>query len=123
MLNLDTSAKIASLLVQLQLDHLGIDYIDKRQQMIAAVTLDDAQRVAKRLFGGGMLVTVVGRPAALASAAASPGADSRPRAARRCRRPCGGGDLQLRLVNPANVVRRRIDPYIAGLRDIRWRGR
>jgi zinc protease len=67
-LNLDTSAKVASLLLQLQLDHLGIDYIDTRQQKIAAVTLDDAKRVAKRLFGGGMLMTVVGRPAALASA-------------------------------------------------------
>jgi len=71
-LNLDTSAKVASLLLQLQLDHLGIDYIDTRKQKIAAVTLDDAKRVAKRLFGGGMLVTVVGRPAALASAAGAP---------------------------------------------------
>jgi zinc protease len=72
-LNLDTSAKIASLLVQLQLDHLGIDYISTRKQKIAAVTLDDAKRVAKRLFDGGMLVTVVGRPAALASAGDGPG--------------------------------------------------
>jgi zinc protease len=69
-LNLDTSAKVASLLVQLQLDHLPIDYIGRRQQMISAVTIDDAKRVAKRLFGGGILFTVVGRPAALASAAA-----------------------------------------------------
>jgi zinc protease len=73
-LNLDTSAKVASLLLQLQLDHLGIDYIDARKQKIAAVTLADAKRVAKRLFGGGMLVTVVGRPAALASAGGTPGA-------------------------------------------------
>ncbi|MGB6535491.1 MAG: pitrilysin family protein, partial [Xanthobacteraceae bacterium] len=56
-LNLDTSAKVASLLLQLQLDHLGIDYIDKRQAMISSVTLDDAKRVAKRLFGGGLLIT------------------------------------------------------------------
>ena len=73
-LNLDTSAKVASLLLQLQLDHLGIDYIDTRKQKIAAVTLADAKRVAKRLFGGGMLFTVVGRPAALASAGGSPAA-------------------------------------------------
>ncbi len=71
-LNLDTSAKIAAVLVQLQLDHLGIDYIGKRQQMIDAVTLADARRVAKRLFGGGLLVTVVGRPTALASAGGAP---------------------------------------------------
>jgi zinc protease len=71
-LNLDTSAKVASLLLQLQLDHLGIDYIAKRKQAIASVTLDDAKRVAKRLFGGDMLFTVVGRPAALASASGGP---------------------------------------------------
>lgn len=70
-LNLDTSAKIASLLVQLQLDHLGIDYLNKRQKMIDAVTLADARRVAKRLFGGGVLFTVVGRPTSLASAGAA----------------------------------------------------
>jgi zinc protease len=73
-LNLDTSTKVAALLVQLQLDHLPIDYIQRRQQMISAVTLDDAKRVAKRLFGGGILFTVVGRPAAMASAADGSGA-------------------------------------------------
>ncbi len=72
-LNLDTSTKIASLLVQLQLDDLGIDYFQKRSAMIDAVTLDDAKRVAKRLLGNGMLVTVVGRPAGVASATVAPG--------------------------------------------------
>ena len=66
-LNLDTSSKVAALLVQLQLDDLGIDYISRRQQMIAAVTLDDAKRVAKRLLDGGLLVTVVGKPEGVAS--------------------------------------------------------
>jgi zinc protease len=66
-LNLDTSSKIASQLVQIQLDDLGIDYIERRDQMIDAVTLDDARRVAKRLLDGGLLVTVVGRPAGLAA--------------------------------------------------------
>jgi zinc protease len=79
-LHLDTSAKVANLLVELQLDHLGIDYIDRRQQMIEAVTLDDAQRVAKRLFGGGLLFTVVGRPAGLASAGAGSSAADAPAA-------------------------------------------
>jgi zinc protease len=72
-LALDTSPKIASLLVQLQLDHLGIDYIDKRKQKIQSVTLYDARRVAKRLLGHGLLFTVVGQPTALASAAAGSG--------------------------------------------------
>ena len=49
-LNLDTSTKIAALLVQLQLDGLDTDYFQKRPQMIDAVTLDDAKRVAKRLL-------------------------------------------------------------------------
>ncbi len=66
-LSLDTSSKIAGQLTQIQLDDLGIDYIDKRAAMIDAVTLDDVKRVAKRLFGGGMLVTVAGRPKGLAS--------------------------------------------------------
>jgi zinc protease len=66
-LNLDTSSKIASLLVQFQLDGLGIDYIERRAALIDAVTLDDARRVAKRLLDNGMLVTVVGRPEGVAS--------------------------------------------------------
>ncbi len=69
-LNLDTSSKIASLLVQLQLDDLGIDYFARRPAMIAAVTLDDAKRVAKRLLDGGLLVTVVGKPEGVASTSA-----------------------------------------------------
>jgi len=56
----DTSPKIANQLVQIQLDKLGIDYIDRRIAMIDAVTLDDAKRVAQRLFGGGLLVTDAG---------------------------------------------------------------
>jgi len=70
-LNLDTSAKIAALMVQLQRDKLGIDYIERRPAMIASVTLDDAKRVAKRLLDGGMLVTVVGKPAGVALTGAS----------------------------------------------------
>jgi zinc protease len=61
-LNFDTSTKIANLLVQIQLDDLGIDYIERRNGLIEAVTLDDVRRVAKRLLDGGILVTVVGRP-------------------------------------------------------------
>jgi zinc protease len=69
-LNLDTSSKIAAMLVQLQRDDLGIDYFTRRPQLIDAVTLDDARRVAKRLLDGGVLVTVVGRPEGLVSTGA-----------------------------------------------------
>src|SRR5262245_12230887 len=61
-LALDTSTKISNQLVSMQLDNLGIDYIDRRSALIDAVTLDDTKRMAKRLLEGGMLLTVVGRP-------------------------------------------------------------
>jgi zinc protease len=66
-LSLDTSKKIAAQLTEIQNDNLGIDYIQRRGGMIDGVTLDDAKRVAKRLYGGGLLVTVAGRPKGLAS--------------------------------------------------------
>jgi zinc protease len=69
-LNLDTSSKIAALLVQLQLDGLPIDYFTRRADMINTVTLEDARRVAKRLLDSGMLVTVAGRPEGLVSTSA-----------------------------------------------------
>jgi zinc protease len=61
-LRFDTSAKIAEQLVEIQLEDLGIDYIDKRNGMVEAVTMVDVKRAAKRLLEGGMLVTVVGPP-------------------------------------------------------------
>jgi zinc protease len=70
-LNLDTSGKIASLLVQLQLDGLGSDYFQRRPAMIVAVTLDDARRVSKRLLDDGLLVTVVGKPGVAAATTAN----------------------------------------------------
>jgi zinc protease len=60
-LSFDTSSKIANQLLHIQLDDLGIDYVDRRNGLIDAVTLDDAKRAAKRLAEGGMFVTVVGR--------------------------------------------------------------
>ena len=76
-LGLDTSNRIASQLVQMQLDNLGIDYIERRPGLIDAVTMADAKRVAKRLLDGGLLVTVVGRPEGVtAKDGGSPGASS-----------------------------------------------
>src|SRR5450432_97730 len=66
-LGLDTSAKVAGQLVQMQLDNLGIDYIDRRSSLIEAVTLADTRRVAKRLLDAGLLVTVVGQPQGVTS--------------------------------------------------------
>ena len=61
-LSFDTSSKIAAQLVQIQREGLGIDYIDKRNSLVQAVTMADVKRVARRLLDAGMLVTVVGRP-------------------------------------------------------------
>jgi zinc protease len=66
-LNFDTSTKIAGILLQNQLDELGIDYIEKRNGLMDAVTIEDARRAAKRLGQGGLLVTVVGQPKDLTS--------------------------------------------------------
>lgn len=65
-LRFDTSSKVAGQLLQIQLDELGIDYIDKRNAQIAAVTLADLMRVAQRLSTArDALVVVVGKPAGL----------------------------------------------------------
>ena len=66
-LRFDSSTKIAAQLVQIQIDDLGIDYIDKRNAMIDAITLADAKRVAGMLYDSRLLVTVVGRPVGLTS--------------------------------------------------------
>ncbi|WP_249779974.1 M16 family metallopeptidase [Bradyrhizobium sediminis] len=74
MLALDTSSKLASALLQYQLDKLPIDYIEKRNAIVDAVTLDDARKAAMRLWGQGLLTVVVGRApqAAAQPAAATP---------------------------------------------------
>jgi zinc protease len=66
-LRFDTSTKLAGQLLAIQLEDLGIDYISRRNSLIDAVTLEDAQRVAKRLFEGGLLVTVVGKSQGVAT--------------------------------------------------------
>lgn len=58
--NLDTSGKIAGVLVALQSEALGIDYIETREKQIAAVTLDDIRRVAKRLLDVEPTTVIVG---------------------------------------------------------------
>jgi zinc protease len=62
-LGFDTSTKIAGQLVRIQLDDLGIDYLERRNGLVEAVTMDDVRRTAKRLYGEGRLaVAVVGKP-------------------------------------------------------------
>lgn len=63
-LRFDTSRSIANQLLAIQLDDLGLDYVDQRNDLIAAVTIEDVRRVAERLFGDGdMTIVRVGQPA------------------------------------------------------------
>jgi zinc protease len=58
-----STGRIAGMLLSFQLDDLGIDYINRRNRHIEAVTLEDARRVARRLYREDLLtVVVVGRP-------------------------------------------------------------
>lgn len=76
-LQLDSTSRIASMLVSIQYDDLGIDFIERRNDLINAVTVDDARRVARRLLDPERLLTViVGEPAGLAEGA--PGAAAAP---------------------------------------------
>ncbi|MBR1256696.1 insulinase family protein [Bradyrhizobium sp. AUGA SZCCT0240] len=61
MLALDTSSKLAAALLQYQLDRLPIDYIERRNALVDAVTLDDAKKAAQLLWANGLLTVIVGR--------------------------------------------------------------
>lgn len=62
-LNLSSTGRIAGMLVAMQLEELGIDYIDRRERLIEAVTREQARRVAAELYKPDALaVVVVGRP-------------------------------------------------------------
>jgi zinc protease len=65
-LRFDSNREIASYLVYLQESGLGIDYIDRRNGLIEAVTPEDIRRVAARLLQPEALsIVVVGKPAGL----------------------------------------------------------
>jgi zinc protease len=73
-LSLDSTGRIAATLVGIQRDGLGIDYLARRSALIDAVTLDDARRVARKLFDPALLsFVVVGSPESLPGAVEVPG--------------------------------------------------
>ncbi len=62
-LRFDTSSKIASQLLWIQMDNLGIDYIDTRNKMVNDVSMDQIRKVARRLLHPDrLIITVVGNP-------------------------------------------------------------
>jgi zinc protease len=62
-LRFDTSSKIASQLLAIQVEGLGIDYVNRRNALISAVTLDEVKRVAERLLRPErLIVAIAGQP-------------------------------------------------------------
>jgi zinc protease len=67
-LRLDSTRRIAGMLVAVQINDLGIDYLNSRAALMNKVTSDDIKRVAKRLLKADELtVVVVGKPKGLHS--------------------------------------------------------
>lgn len=65
-LRLDSNGEIANMLVGMQRNDLGIDYLDRRNDLINALTLDDINRVAGALLKpDDLTVVVVGDPASI----------------------------------------------------------
>ena len=65
-LGFDSSTKIAHQLAQIAFEGLGIDYIARRNALVAAVTQEDIRRAAEYILGDErMLVVIAGRPTGL----------------------------------------------------------
>jgi zinc protease len=52
-LRFDSSGSIAGQLLGIRLDDLGVDYVEERNDLIRAVTLEDVRRAAARLLSAG----------------------------------------------------------------------
>jgi zinc protease len=69
-LRFDTNTKIAGQLLGIQEDNLGIDYVNRRNGLIEAVTLDQVKAQARRLIHPDkLIITIVGRPAGIKASA------------------------------------------------------
>lgn len=64
-LRFSTSQAIAQIVLWQQIEDLGIDYIDKRNAMVEAVTMDDIRRAAKMIKPDDLVITIVGEPEGL----------------------------------------------------------
>jgi zinc protease len=73
-LRFDSSSKIAGQLLGIQQQDLGIDYVEKRNDLIRAITVEDAKRAAKRLVDPSRLtISIVGRPEGIPLKTGEPG--------------------------------------------------
>jgi zinc protease len=76
-LRFTSSDRIASMLVHMQFDNLGVDYLERRPGLIDRVTKQDIARVAKRFLDPGKLTfAVVGQPDGLKGTGKTPEIES-----------------------------------------------
>src|SRR5262249_12523337 len=62
-LRFESSSSIANQLLWIQIEDLGIGYVEKRNELVEQVTLGDIKLVAKRLIEADRLITtIVGKP-------------------------------------------------------------
>jgi zinc protease len=67
-LRFTSTGRLATLLVSIQLDNLGPDYLERRNSLINAVTKEDVDRIAKTILTPRNLTfVVVGQPKGLAA--------------------------------------------------------
>ena len=67
-LRFDTNSKIANQLIWMLQEEMGIDYVEKRNALVDAVTMDDVKRVARELLKvDDLIITVAGKPKGLAA--------------------------------------------------------
>jgi zinc protease len=64
-LRLATNDQLARMLLGMMVHGLGRDYLERRNDLVRAVTREDLERVCRRLYAGELLVTVAGRPEGL----------------------------------------------------------
>ena len=75
-LRFSSSGRISGMLAGMQYQRLGIDYLERRNGFIEAVTLEDARRVAARLYDADKLtVVVIGRPSGITPTRPAPPLD------------------------------------------------
>lgn len=61
-LGLDNQGSLAAYLINMQHEELGIDYLEKRNDFINAVTLEQVNELAKKIFSKKPLIVTVGDP-------------------------------------------------------------
>ncbi|WP_120497788.1 pitrilysin family protein [Kiloniella sp. EL199] len=72
-LSFTSTGRVANILLAMQLNDLGIDYLDQRNKYLEVVSLADAKRVAKKLFDADALTVVIaGRPVGIEEEAPLP---------------------------------------------------